>query len=35
MLVYLDKESAEGLKEILENILKQLDEGLKDYKGTK
>ena len=32
MLLYLDKESAERLKEILLNILKQLDEGLKDYK---
>lgn len=32
MLLYLDKESAERLKEILLDILKQLDEGLKDYK---
>ena len=36
MLLYLDEESAEGLKDILESILKQLNEGLKDYqKGTK
>lgn len=36
MLLYFNEESAKGLKDILENILKQLNEGLKDYKkGTK
>lgn len=31
MLVYLDKESAERLKDILVDILNQIDEGLKNY----
>ena len=35
MLLYLNEESAEGLKEILEDVIKQLNEGLKDYKGSK
>lgn len=32
MLLYLNEESAKGLRDILLDILKQLDEGLKDYK---
>lgn len=31
MLVYLDDESAKGLRDILSKIIDQIDEGLKNY----
>lgn len=31
MLVYLDEESAKGLRDILSKIIDQINEGLKDY----